>query len=142
MQNRLNDIFPGSFGVDKPFELIFHVDSSEVVDWEIKREDMCQEEPPSQEDTNENFANDFQVMFPQPYKPSEMACDVEIYMKEVEDMIRKLKHWFPPPSGSITHERARCRRNIVSLECADSCTIRVHSNTMGLLHQLDLTHLQ
>ena len=46
-----------------------------------------------------SFATDFNTAFPQPFEPSEMKRNVEIYLKKVEDMIRKLEEWFPPLSG-------------------------------------------
>jgi len=118
LAKRLNDFFPGSFnGADMPSDLLFHVDLSEeekayfvrlklecqewlnlVSDWETRREGTCQAEGLSKEDMDASFEKDFCVTFPQPYEPSEMARNVEIYMKKVEDMIRKLEEWFPPSS--------------------------------------------
>ncbi|KAF8127070.1 hypothetical protein EV363DRAFT_1347086 [Boletus edulis] len=120
LAKRLNDFFPGSFnGVDMPSDLLFHVDLTEeekayfvrlkmecqewmslVSDWETKREGTCRDEGLSKEDMDASFENDFCVTFPQPYEPSEMARNVEIYMKKVEDMMRKLEQWFPPSSGT------------------------------------------
>lgn len=47
---------------------------------------------------DESFANDFRVTFPQPFEPSETTRNVEIYINKVEDIVRKLEQWFPPPS--------------------------------------------
>ncbi|KAF8444455.1 hypothetical protein L210DRAFT_870821 [Boletus edulis BED1] len=117
---RLDDFFPESMnGFNVPSKLHFHVDFSEdeklyfgqlkleirewldlVLDWESKREETCQQEGLSDKEMSENFVNDFQVKFPPPHKPSELAINVEFCMKEVEDMIRLLEQWFPPHSGS------------------------------------------
>ncbi|KAH0832905.1 hypothetical protein J3R83DRAFT_11857 [Lanmaoa asiatica] len=121
LAKRLIDFFPGSIqavDVDKPSELLFHVDLSKdekeyfgqlkvecrewmklAVDWESKREETCRDEGLSREDMDETFADDFRATFPQPFEPSEMARNVDIYMNMVEDIVRKLEQWFPPSSG-------------------------------------------
>ncbi|KIJ07904.1 hypothetical protein PAXINDRAFT_89648, partial [Paxillus involutus ATCC 200175] len=116
---RLNDFFPGSIeGIDKPSSLLFHVDLSDeeaasfmqlkdecqrwmnlVVDWESRREARGEEQGLSKEEMDTTYTDDFRKEFPPPFDPLEVVKNVDIYIKKVQDMVRKLQEWFGPASN-------------------------------------------
>ncbi|KIJ67049.1 hypothetical protein HYDPIDRAFT_85798, partial [Hydnomerulius pinastri MD-312] len=119
---RLNDFFPGCIeGISRPSSLLFHADLEEkeekeefgklkeecqgwmnmVVEWEAGREEKGVEDGLSKEDMDVSYADEFREAFPPPFDSAELGRNIEIYVRKVEDMVRKLDEWFGPSSSGL-----------------------------------------